>query len=452
MFYNDVLIGSKTINSVKREPGEKGEKGNAPVIYPGGDYVDGTTYVGNKSKAPYVYYNENYYIAWGELSSAPAEGNIVETVDWNSEPTNKWVTMETFTAIYSDIGVLKEALVGKWVFNNVYMFSQYGTWISALEPDYIGKKLHYTDVLEITKPLYRAIQNGSWLPYICFNARTGEGWFAGKRIHFDDSGELNIGGFSVTDDGLKISNENTRFSINTNEGFKVADVNTLLFPTLAHISTSGKAMFAKGNVVFEPSGSGNIAGVLSWEDTNTIKLGDTVTVTENSFKAFLSDDNYFELSTYTFDDGNKTERLRYKDSFGSGFFTSSCDGYTLGIVGPGLFDESQYLCNRSVLWIKAGDGQRALSTDGDVNVAGNINLSGELTSHHHTLIMSAEAENLDLTDYLGEIYKCCYFQVFNTKSYDVDVPISSVDSLKVPAGAAYILYNNGEGWSTSYGL
>ena len=34
--------------------------------------------------------------------------------------------MNNFSAIYSDIGVLKHALVGKWVFHGDYMFSQDG--------------------------------------------------------------------------------------------------------------------------------------------------------------------------------------------------------------------------------------------------------------------------------------------------------------------------------------
>jgi hypothetical protein len=34
--------------------------------------------------------------------------------------------MENYNAIYADIGVLKQALVGKWVFHGDYMFSQNG--------------------------------------------------------------------------------------------------------------------------------------------------------------------------------------------------------------------------------------------------------------------------------------------------------------------------------------
>ena len=42
--------------------------------------------------------------------------------------------METYNAIYSDIGVFGHALVGKWVFYEDYMFSQIGT-LDGVESD-----------------------------------------------------------------------------------------------------------------------------------------------------------------------------------------------------------------------------------------------------------------------------------------------------------------------------
>ena len=62
------------------------------------------------------------------------------------------------------------------------MFSQEGV-------DASGNPKKYSD---FTDPK-EAIDNGEFIPNICLNAVTGEGWFAGKNIVFNKDGSGYVG-------------------------------------------------------------------------------------------------------------------------------------------------------------------------------------------------------------------------------------------------------------------
>lgn len=236
-------ISSKVVMvSVSRpgEPGVNGTKSAGPVIYSAGmfdeDKVTRGEYIGTSSKAPYVFYNPSngtargYYIAYGTPKEEPLlDDNIItnsEEVDWANIPEDaaNWIQMEMYNAIYSDIGMFNHALVGQWVFHGEYMFSQdghlgnpsIGSFDMVKESGGAlsnGDSCSYVDVLtyDITFmdidgynnghqtengekwPLRRHIEVGSWVPNIGFNAVTGEGWFAGKKIHFNKDGSGVLG-------------------------------------------------------------------------------------------------------------------------------------------------------------------------------------------------------------------------------------------------------------------
>ena len=98
-----------------------GEPGNntgtkAPIIYPAGVWIPGKVYSSTVDKVPYVYYldvdvdgnptdSTGYYVLGEEL------GDYQSNVTPNNDPN--WNKMESFEAVYSDIGLFNQALVGK---------------------------------------------------------------------------------------------------------------------------------------------------------------------------------------------------------------------------------------------------------------------------------------------------------------------------------------------------
>ena len=145
-----------------------------------------------------------------------------------------WERMESFNAIYSDIGVFKAATVGQFVFDDKYVFSQYG----------INKKsepIHYTEFVDFdlsasglnewpTNIRQRvgvalAIESGHFVPNVLIDAQTGnvkfghgstflentgDGFLANGKIGWNNEGHVLIGdeekGFvSFKDGNMNIS-------------------------------------------------------------------------------------------------------------------------------------------------------------------------------------------------------------------------------------------------------
>ena len=156
---------------------EKGDQGEAgPVVYPAGYWNENQTYEIKDGLCPYVYYEGNFYI----LNATPSTGHNPE------EYPNIWVKMESFEAIYADVGVFKQALVGSAVFHGDYVYSQQG--INGT--NYTDSKVSEAD----GKPT-------DFTPNILFNFKTGAGHLAGGAISFESDGTLNFGDVNIPGSG-----------------------------------------------------------------------------------------------------------------------------------------------------------------------------------------------------------------------------------------------------------
>ena len=201
---------------VQGPPGDKGESGASPVIYPAGEFNASKLgeYVGTAQKAPYVYVKgdtaNEYYIAFGTPDSAPDSSTAIdsdESLDWN-DPTDKWVKMQSYSAIYSDIGVFDHALVGQWVFHGKYMFSQDGK-IGSIDYEFgdytVGDDISYEKIITEfqSDTLSYIIEDDGWVPNICLNAVTGE--VVSNKMTLKEG--CKIGDFNITTDGLEYTTD-----------------------------------------------------------------------------------------------------------------------------------------------------------------------------------------------------------------------------------------------------
>lgn len=178
-----------------------GEPGNntgtkAPMIYPAGVWIPGKVYSSTVDKVPYVYYldvdadgnptdSTGYYVLGEEL------GDYQSNVTPNNDPN--WNKMESFEAIYSDIGLFNQALVGKWVFHGDYMFSQVGT-LDGVESNNYGE-FYINNWLPEDDPNYDNDTSSRFIPNVVFNAKTGESWHVGGSIRFgkdQNSSSINL--------------------------------------------------------------------------------------------------------------------------------------------------------------------------------------------------------------------------------------------------------------------
>lgn len=221
---------------------------NAPIIYSAGVWSADKEYIAESNKVPYVFYTVDgkyYMLNSKELIIGEGEGSgwkgsqCAPGTTYEEEPI--WTEMESFEAIYSDIGLFNQALVGKWVFHGDYMFSQQG------KDDLDAEKWYY----DYDDPA-SAISNGDFIPNICMNTVDGSAYFAGFTIDEDGFSYSKDGQFAhISSTGIEYSNSdaNSYFKLNNN----------------------GNATFSSGSVKFNGNGSGSINnGTLEWDEAGNI--------------------------------------------------------------------------------------------------------------------------------------------------------------------------------------
>lgn len=192
-------------------PGASGQ-----MVYPAGIYNPNATYETTDTIAPYVYYEGSYYILNRKMKWVGAEQSS------NPATSTAWIKMDMFDAIYSDIGVFKQALVGSAVFHGDYIFSQQGT-------DASGAPSTNYHLFDKSNPY-----GGSFRPNLCMNLATGEIWFGAGKTNFAPDGSGSLAGGNIS------WNKNGELSLNA--------VGT-------NFALDGSGSMAKGSIVWDSNGN-----------------------------------------------------------------------------------------------------------------------------------------------------------------------------------------------------
>ena len=164
----------------KGDKGDKGDRGRLPVPY--GEYVAGTAYTATDLIAPYVLCEGQYYVmnkttTWQQSSRTPKQ----DYAQYGSNAT--WILLEKYKAIFVELLMANLGLIGKSVFYQEYMFSQYG-------------KIGSTEVSTEGNYAVPVDAGGTFEPNFIINFLTGEmrcnrGEFAGgirvPFVAFDDA-------------------------------------------------------------------------------------------------------------------------------------------------------------------------------------------------------------------------------------------------------------------------
>ena len=140
-----------------------------PIIYPAGIFALNTDYTNDGNRTPYVYYDGNYYYLSGQgtFTSDSDTSNPKTATAW-------WTLMEHFEALFAQVGIIANGLVGSAVFNGDYMFSQQGQDHNGYpSTHYEGFMIHYNTGMPVSTPYD---SNAAFTPNICINFRTGQLW------------------------------------------------------------------------------------------------------------------------------------------------------------------------------------------------------------------------------------------------------------------------------------
>lgn len=264
--------------------------GSQPIAYPMGIYSTSTPYINDGEKAPYVYDTSdgNYYFLKSVMTWIGTQQNNVSPA---TDTSGAWTKLEGYEAIYTDLLIAPNSLVGGAVFNNNLMFSQRGKNASG------GDSSEY-HLINTSDPMNTS---NSFRPNFLLDFENGEAYFGAGGIHLaadsensqlqltttdtkltlDGSGLSminNTGGLSTVGTHIK---KNNISQLTSDYQFKLDSTGMRMgqaqfpFTEWFGLNSDGSGQLAKGNITWNSSGEINELNVGDSTNGKVILAGDS---------------------------------------------------------------------------------------------------------------------------------------------------------------------------------
>lgn len=271
----DLVIDYKSILVLKPQYGRKGQ-----LVYPAGTYSIYETYITTDKVAPYVldtydgkFYVLNTIMTW--KGSEQPQGYNTPALNYQdgNNPKAVWIPFDMYEAIYADIGVFNQALVGSAVFYKEFIFSQKGIDKDGNESSHYekflldenGVDLYGTGLTSKTNPYNSKC---AFKPTFCIDCNTGSSYFANGKVAFLGDGTV-LMGFSGRDYWTEQGPDKNGLAIYTDGSVGIANGFARLNPNGFLIGKTSKSLCK-----FNNDGSGQLSGgIISWDTEGNIKIG-----------------------------------------------------------------------------------------------------------------------------------------------------------------------------------
>lgn len=254
--------------------------GSQPIAYPAGIYSTSTPYINDGEKAPYVYDTSdgNYYFLKSVMTWLGTQQNNESPA---TDTSGAWTVLENYEAIYTDLLIAPNSLVGGAVFNNNLMFSQRGKNSSG------GDSSEY-HLINTSDPMNTS---NSFRPNFLLDFENGEAYFGAGGIHLAADSEnsqlqLTTSDTKLTLDGSGLSMINNTGGLSTvgtyikknnisqltgdyqfkldSTGMRMGQAQTP-FTEWFGLNSDGSGQLAKGNITWNSSG-----------EINELNVGDSI--------------------------------------------------------------------------------------------------------------------------------------------------------------------------------
>lgn len=288
--------------------------GSQPIAYPMGIYSTTTPYINDGETAPYVYdtggdtEGNHYFFLKAVMTWIGTQQNNESP---GTDTSGAWEPFKNFEAIYTDLLIAPNSLVGGAVFNNNLMFSQRGKNASG------GDSSEY-HLINTSDPMNTS---NSFRPNFLLDFENGEAYFGAGGIHLaadsensqlqlttsdtkltlDGSGLSminNTGGLSTVGTYIKKNNisqltNNYQFKLDST-GMRMGQAQTP-FTEWFGLNSDGSGQLAKGNITWNSSG-----------EINELNVGDSthgkVILAGNSFSGLRvpqsTDSDFYLIDIY----------------------------------------------------------------------------------------------------------------------------------------------------------
>lgn len=288
--------------------------GSQPIAYPMGIYSTTTPYINDGETAPYVYdtggdtEGNHYFFLKAVMTWIGTQQNNESP---GTDTSGAWEPLKNFEAIYTDLLIAPNSLVGGAVFNNNLMFSQRGKNASG------GDSSEY-HLINTSDPMNTS---NSFRPNFLLDFENGEAYFGAGGIHLaadSDNSQLQLttSDTKLTLDGSGLSMINNTSGLSTvgtyikknnisqltgdyqfkldSTGMRMGQAQTP-FTEWFGLNSDGSGQLAKGNITWNSSG-----------EINELNVGDSthgkVILAGNSFSGLRvpqsTDSDFYLIDIY----------------------------------------------------------------------------------------------------------------------------------------------------------
>lgn len=291
--------------------------GSQPIAYPMGIYSTTTPYINDGETAPYVYdtggdtEGNHYFFLKAVMTWIGTQQNNESP---GTDTSGAWEPLKNFEAIYTDLLIAPNSLVGGAVFNNNLMFSQRGKDASG------GNSSRY-ELIDASSAENAMNPSNQFRPNFLLDFANGEAYFGAGGIHLaadsensqlqlttsdtkltlDGSGLSminNTGGLSTVGTYIKKNNisqltNDYQFKLDST-GMRMGQAQTP-FTEWFGLNSDGSGQLAKGNITWNSSG-----------EINELNVGDSthgkVILAGNSFSGLRvpqsTDSDFYLIDIY----------------------------------------------------------------------------------------------------------------------------------------------------------
>lgn len=290
--------------------------GSQPIAYPMGIYSTTTPYINDGKIAPYVYdtggdtEGNHYFFLKAVMTWIGTQQNNESP---GTDTSGAWEPLKNFEAIYTDLLIAPNSLVGGAVFNNNLMFSQRGKNASG------GDSSEY-HLINTSDPMNTS---NSFRPNFLLDFENGEAYFGAGGIHLAADSEnsqlqLTTSDTKLTLDGsgLSMINNSSSGALSTSGTYiKKNNITQLTSDYQFKLDSTGMRMGQAQSPFTEwfglnSDGSGQLAkGNITWNSSgeiNELNVGDSthgkVILAGNSFSGLRvpqsTDSDFYLIDIY----------------------------------------------------------------------------------------------------------------------------------------------------------
>lgn len=263
--------------------------GSQPIAYPMGIYSTSTPYINDGETAPYVYdtggdtEGNHYFFLKAVMTWIGTQQNNESP---GTDTSGAWEPLKNFEAIYTDLLIAPNSLVGGAVFNNNLMFSQRGKNASG------GDSSEY-HLINTSDPMNTS---NSFRPNFLLDFENGEAYFGAGGIHLAADSEnsqlqLTTSDTKLTLDGSGLSMINNTSGLSTVGTYiKKSNISQLTNDYQFKLDSNGMHL-GQAQAPFT-----------SWFDVSSsgsLKLNDSITIGNTSDEHVIINSGSFSLKNST---------------------------------------------------------------------------------------------------------------------------------------------------------